>query len=82
MLIIGIILIIIYYNSSNIIGNCEPQIIYKYIPRTLEEEETQPIYVSQIFKTMFTQPSVWINSIQDDYFRKQEDINKYFISQV
>jgi hypothetical protein len=82
MLIIGIILIIIYYTSSNIIGNCEPKIVYKYIPRTLEEEETQPIYVSQIFKTMFTQPSVWINSIQDDYFRKQEDINKYFISQV
>jgi hypothetical protein len=82
MLIIGIILIIVYYFSSNIIGNCEPQIIYKYIPRTLEEEETQPIYVSQIFKTMFTQPSVWINSIQDDYFRKQEDINKYFISQA
>jgi hypothetical protein len=82
MLIIGIILITIYYSSSNIIGNCEPQIIYKYIPRTLEEEETQPIYVSQIFKTMFTQPSVWINSIQDDYFRKQEDINKYFISQA
>ena len=80
MLIIGIILIIVYYFSSNIIGNCEPQIIYKYIPRTLEEEETQPIYVSEIFKTMFTQPSVWINSIQDDYFRKQEDIHKYFIS--
>jgi hypothetical protein len=52
MLIIGIILIIVYYFSSNIIGNCEPQIIYKYIPRTLEEEETQPIYVSQIFKTI------------------------------
>jgi len=82
MLIIGIILIIVYYFSNNIIGNCEPQIVYKYIPRTLEEEETQPIYVSQIFKTMFTQPSVWINSIQDDYFRKQEDINKYFISQA
>ena len=82
MLIIGIILIIIYYFSNNIIGNYEPQIIYKYIPRTLEEEETQPIYVSQIFKTMFTQPSVWINSIEDDYFRKQEDINKYFISQA
>jgi hypothetical protein len=83
MLIIGIILIIIYYFSNNIIGNnSEPKIIYKYIPRTLEEEETQPIYVSQIFKTMFTQPSVWINSIEDDYFRKQEDINKYFISQA
>ena len=82
ILIIGIILIIVYYFSNNIIGNCEPQVIYKYIPRTLEEEETQPIYVSQIFKTMFTQPSVWINSIQDDYFRKQEDINKYFISQA
>jgi hypothetical protein len=82
MLIIGIILIIVYYFSNNIIGNCEPQVIYKYIPRTLEEEEEQPIYVSQIFKTMFTQPSVWINSIQDDYFRKQEDINKYFISQA
>jgi hypothetical protein len=82
-LIIGIILLTVYFlSSSELSGKCDQKIIYKYIPRTLEEEETQPIFVSQIFKTMFTQPSVWINSIEDDYFRKEEPINKYFISQV
>ena len=83
ILIIGIILLTVYFLSlSELSGKCDQKIIYKYIPRTLEEEETQPIFVSQIFKTMFTQPTVWINSIPDDYFRKEEDINKYFISQV
>ena len=64
-------------------NNCKKcsKTIYKYIPHTLEEEEESPVYVSEIFKTMFTQPSVWLNSMNDIYFRKTEDINKYFISQ-
>lgn len=81
--IIGIILLTIYFMSkAEISQKCEQKIIYKYLPRTLEEEETEPIYVTQIFKTMFTQPSVWIDSTYQDTIRRTEQINKYFITQL
>jgi hypothetical protein len=57
-------------------------IVYKYIPRTLEEDEMSPIYVSEIFKTMFTQPSIWIDSINKDQNRMKEKIDKFYISQM
>jgi len=58
------------------------RIIYRYIPRTLEEEELDPAYPSEIFATMFTQPSTWIGGINDLDTRKREAINKYFVSQI
>lgn len=58
-----------------------PKTIYKYIPRTFEEEQNEPVYASDIFITMFSQPSPWIKSLNDMDFRKREAINKYFVSQ-
>lgn len=63
------------------VAKCDKKIVYKYLPRTLEEEETEPIFPSQIFAPMFTQPSVWIDSIYEDDKRKTTLLNKYFISQ-
>lgn len=80
-LIIGIILLIIYYILNQEEG-FKQNIVYKYIPRTLEEDEMSPIYVSEIFKTMFTQPSVWIDSINIDQDRAKEKIDKFYISQM
>ena len=81
LFVIGIIFLTIYFMSKNELSQCDKKIVYKYIPRTLEEEETEPIYVSQILAPMFTQPSVWIDSIYEDDKRKTENLNKYFISQ-
>lgn len=83
-LIIGILLIALYFmsNSVNESGGGNKKIVYKYLPRSLEEEQESPVFVSQIFKAMFEQPSVWINSIKDDYVRKNEVLNKYYISQI
>lgn len=80
-LIIGIIMLVIYYILNKEEG-LKQNIIYKYIPRTLEEDETSPIFVSEIFKTMFTQPSVWIDSINIDQDRVNEKIDKFYISQM
>ena len=79
--IIGIVLLTIYFMAKSEVSKCDKKIIYKYLPRTLEEEETEPIFVSQIFSPMFTQPSVWIDSIYEDDKRKTQLLNKYFISQ-
>lgn len=82
-LIIGILLIALYMMNNSISSNIgNTKIVYKYLPRSLEEEEESPVFVSQIFKAMFEQPSVWINSIKDDYLRKNEVLNKYYISQL
>ena len=83
-LIIGIMLITLYMISNSVKNNINgnAKIVYKYIPRTLDEEEESPVYVSQIFKAMFEEPSVWINSIKDDYIKHDEVLNKYYISQL
>jgi hypothetical protein len=80
-LIIGILLIALYLMSTKGEGG-NTKIVYKYLPRSLEEEQESPVFVSEIFKAMFEQPSVWINSIKDDYLRKNEVLNKYYISQL
>lgn len=81
--IVGIILLVVYFLIKSQLNNdCNEKIIYKYIPRTLKEDQKQPVFVSQIFKTMFTQPSVWIDSIYNDSHRALDPLNKYGISQM
>lgn len=64
-----------YTRSEN-----QEKIIYRYIPRTFEEEMNEPVY--DIFNTMFNQPSTWIGEVSDLDTRKREQINKFFISQM
>lgn len=59
-----------------------PKFEYRYIPRTFEDEQFNPVYPSEIFETMFSQPSPWILSIREYDQRKQEKINQYFVSQL
>lgn len=58
------------------------KIIYRYVPRTFDEEQQDPAYPSDIFKAMFTQPSAWNNGVNDFEKRRNLSINKYFISQT
>ena len=82
VLIIGIVLLVVYFITMKTVSNVEQKVVYRYIPRTLEEEMETPIYISEIFKTMFSQPSTWIDSTDDDAIRRKENMNKYFISQM
>jgi hypothetical protein len=69
-------------NTNQNTNNMEKtKIIYKYIPRTFEDEQNNQPYPSDIFKKMFTGQSPWIASVQDMNKKKIEQINKYFISQ-
>jgi hypothetical protein len=80
ILFLGIIFVIIDLVKTE--KECpQNKIIYRYIPRTLDEELDSPAYVTDIFNTMFTQPSPWIKGIDNMTLRKREDVNKYFISQ-
>ena len=68
-------------NINSYLQHPKETIIYRYIPRTFEQEQNEPVYVSDIFETMFTQDSPWVRSINSIDNKKQEAINKYFISQ-
>jgi hypothetical protein len=81
-LLIGVIMLVVYFaTNSELQRSCKNQTIYKYIPRTLAEEQTSPYFVSQIFSAMFEQGSVWIDSIGEYPDRKREVLNRYFMSQ-
>jgi hypothetical protein len=80
IIFIGILLITVNIVKNN--APVEKKVIeYRYIPRTFDEENAEPVYVSDIFKTMFSQQSPWIFSIQNYDNKKQEEVNKFFISQ-
>lgn len=80
LLIIGIILITIQLTKTN--QMCAPtRTIYRYVPRTFDEEQDEPVYPSQIFYKMFTSPEPYIRGIYDYDTRKQELVNEFFISQ-
>ena len=81
-LIIGIVLLVVYFITMKAVSNVEQKVVYRYIPRTLEEEMESPVYISEIFRTMFSQPSTWIDSTDTDAIRRKENMNKYFISQM
>lgn len=81
LLFVGLLLMIIEIMKS--MNKCKPhKIIHRYVPRTFEEDQENPVMVSEIFKTMFSQPSPWINSIYSHDDRQKEEINNYFISQA
>jgi hypothetical protein len=59
----------------------QQQIVYRYIPRTFEEEQEDPAYVSDIFKVMFSQQSPWVYSISNIDRAKQASIRDFFVNQ-
>jgi hypothetical protein len=81
ILFIGILFVAVELAKED--KECPPnKVIYRFIPRTLDEELETPEYVSDVFRTMFSQPSPWIKSIDSMMLRKRENINQFFISQV
>jgi len=61
----------------------QPKTEYRYIPRSFDEEQLDPIYVSEIFgDALFKNPSPWIMSVRNYDQKKQEAINAYFVNQL
>ncbi len=58
-----------------------PSIEYRYIPRTFEQDQDNPVRVSQLFSQMFTEPDAWVGDFKImGKTPKNSSINKYFIS--
>jgi hypothetical protein len=75
---LGIIGIAIGY--VNQLKKCPPpNIEYRYIPRTFQQDQENPVKVSELYHTMFTEPTPWIRGIEST--TSSSEINRYFISQ-
>lgn len=58
------------------------KIVYREIPLSPTDQLNEQVFPSDIFATMFTQPSPWISSVNDLDTRQRDNINKYFVSQI
>jgi hypothetical protein len=80
ILFVGIVFVVVDLVKTE--KKCpQNQVIYRFIPRTLDEELEAPAFATDVFRTMFTQPSPWIKSMDNMMLAKREDINQFFISQ-
>jgi|TARA_Y100000813_G_C24003462_1_gene276964 hypothetical protein len=80
LIFFGILLIAIELAKDQT-NNNDVQIEYRYIPQSFEEEQDNPVYVSDVFKKMFNNNSPWVSSLMDIDREKKEQINQYFITQ-
>ncbi len=53
-----------------------PKETIRYIPRSLEEEQKEPVKVEQIFKSMFEQQTPWIGSFNDYNVKFRRELDK------
>ena len=61
----------------NQIKKCaEPKVEYRYIPRTFEQEQDDPVKVSQLFNSMFTDQSVWMSGYRLGGTTSRKDVHK------
>lgn len=60
----------------------ETRTVYRYLPRSFDDETSNTSYPSDIFRKMFNQPSPWINSITELDHAKLGKLQKYYISQA
>lgn len=80
LIIIGLIFVIIEVVRTE--RKCpDNKIVYRFIPRTLDEEQNSPAFATDVFRTMFSQPSPWVKSVDNLLLQKREDINQFFITQ-
>lgn len=81
LIFIGIILVLIPVIQDK--KECpKNEIIYRYIPRTFNEQQANPAFPSVIFTQMFNSVDPWIEYIANTNQAKQGSTNNFFISQM
>jgi hypothetical protein len=76
---LGIIGITVGY--VNQLKKCPPpKIEYRYIPRTFQQDQDNPVKISELYHTMFTEPTPWVRGAIANQ-SKNSETNRYFISQ-
>ena len=64
ILCLGIMFMLCGYSNRNN-NKQHTKIIYRYVPRTFEEEQEDRASIDQMFSKMFNRPSVWVDGGND-----------------
>ena len=75
LLVIAIVFIAIGITLAEQLSKPQKETI-RYIPRTLEEEQKEPVKVEKLFKTMFEQQTPWIGSFNNNNIVDRRKLDK------
>lgn len=75
LLVIAIVFIAIGVTRAEQLSKPQKETI-RYIPRTLEEEQKEPVKVEKLFKTMFEQQTPWIGSFNNNNIVDRRKLDK------
>jgi len=75
LLLFSIIFIAIGITRANQLAIPQKETI-RYIPRSLEEEQNEPVKAEQIFKSMFEQQTPWIGVFNDSNIKQRRELDK------
>ena len=75
LLVIAIVFIAIGITRAEQLSKPQKEII-RYIPRTLEEEQKEPVKAEKLFKTMFEQQTPWIGSFNNSNIVDRRKLDK------
>jgi hypothetical protein len=79
VLFVGLSLIV--YDLTKTYYQCPaPKVVYKFLPRSMEENLENPVPLDDVFKSMFEAPSPWIASFGTDM--KKIRVGDMFVSQA
>jgi hypothetical protein len=78
---IGIIFVVIGY-VNQIKKSPPPTVEYRYIPRSFTEDQEHPVKISELFNTMFVEPTPWLHGMTLSSGVKSGELNRYYISQA
>jgi hypothetical protein len=81
LLFTGVILAV--FDLARIFKSCpKNKVVYRYIPRTFEQEQDEPISVSVVFRDLFNESSPWVAGFTGKSARREPgNQNLMFISQ-
>lgn len=75
LLVIAIVFIAIGITRAEQLSKPQKETI-RYIPRTLEEEQKEPVKAEKLFKTMFEQQTPWIGSFNNSNIVDRRKLDK------
>lgn len=80
---LGIMSVVVGYVKNT--HEPKTQIEYRYIPRTFEQNQENPLKIARMFNDMFSEPTPWMQGIGHKESRRNmegaAEINRYYISQ-
>lgn len=81
LILLLLIFVGIIFVTINIVKNnckCEDQqVIYRYIPRTFDEEQEDPAYASDVHKVLFSLRTPWVYNANDIDIHKEASIRDF-----